>query len=610
MNRIIFLAIFLLSAMMAFGQKLSVESFEYLPKDLTARTSPRNDRNGTPCAVIRVGIALQGVVFDGNTIGKPVFNTGEYLVYMPNGSRQITIRHNSYVPLTVVFADYGIDKVASSNTYRLTVLTGGSNNDQQTQGNFLVMKVTPPISRVIIDEGEPTAVNADGTLKTYLKNGNHRYRVEAEGYLPQSGTLSMSGARQQMTIALQSSKAALTVKATTTGSKIFINEDYKGDDSWQGELTPGTYLVEARKDGFRSVSKTVTLAKQQMETITFPALQQISGSLMVDYEPVDADVYLDNTLLGKTPNVFTNITTGKHNIKISKAGYADYTGSVTIQENQQSNISGSLSKRSSATNSLSSANNISVSGSVIPITVNGVSFNMIKVDGGTFTMGATSEQKNPEADEMPAHKVTLSSYYIGETEVTQALWEAVMGNNPSHFKGVNLPVECVSWDDCQEFILKLNELTNRRFRLPTEAEWEFAARGGYKSKGYQYSGSANIDDVAWYWQNSGDKYLTGDFNLQKIYKNKCKTHPVRTKKANELGIHDMSGNVWEWCQDKKGSYGSNEQANPIESDSGFNRVYRGGCWIDNARGCRLSFRRSISPGFRNSLFGFRLALSE
>ena len=365
MNRIIFLAIFLLSAMMAFGQKLSVESFEYLPKDLTARTSPRNDRNGTPCAVIRVGIALQGVVFDGNTIGEPVYNTGEYLVYVPEGSKQLTIRHDSYLPLTVVFADYGIDKVESSSTYRLTIPTSGvTPSSQQTQGNFLVMKVTPPTSRVIIDEGEPTAVKADGTLKTYLNNGHHRYRVEAEGYLPQSGTLSMSGARQQITIALQSSKAALTVKTTTSGSKIYINEDYKGTDSWRGELTPGTYLVEARKDGFRSVSKTVTLAKQQTESITLPALQQISGSLMVDYEPVDADVYLDNTLIGKTPNVFTNLAAGKHNIKISKAGYVDYTGSVNIQENQQASVSGSLSKSSGAVSASHTQANISTTNTI------------------------------------------------------------------------------------------------------------------------------------------------------------------------------------------------------------------------------------------------------
>ena len=131
----------------------------------------------------------------------------------------------------------------------------------------------------------------------------------------------MSGARQQITIALQSSKAALTVKTTTSGSKIYINEDYKGTDSWQGELTPGTYLVEARKDGFRSSTRTVTLAKQQTESITLPALQQIFGSMMVDYEPVDADVYLDNTLIGKSPNVFNNLATGKHSIKIIKDGY-------------------------------------------------------------------------------------------------------------------------------------------------------------------------------------------------------------------------------------------------------------------------------------------------
>ena len=398
------------------AQTLSGQSLEYLPKDLTARTSPRNDRNGTPCAVIRVGIALQGVVFDGNTIGKPVYNTGEYLVYMPEGSRQITIRHDNYVPLTVVFSDYGIDKVASSNTYRLTVLTGGLNADQQAQGNFLVMSVTPPTSRVIIDEGEPTAVKADGTLKTYLNNGHHRYRVEAEGYLPQSGTLSMLGARQQITIALQSSKAALTVKTTTSGSKIYINEDYKGTDSWQGELTPGTYLVEARKDGFRSSTKTVTLAKQQTESITLPALQQIFGSMMVDYEPVDADVYLDNTLIGKSPNVFNNLATGKHSIKISKDGYSDYTGSVTIQENQQASVSGSLTK-----NSVVSSSPSSTSGNMVPITVNGVTFNMIKVDGGTFTMGATSEMTNQRDDEKPTHQVTLSSYYISETEVNQAL---------------------------------------------------------------------------------------------------------------------------------------------------------------------------------------------
>ena len=380
--------------------------------------------------------------------------------------------------------------------------------------------------------------------------------------------------------------AKLSVKTTTSGSKIYIDEEYKGTDSWQGELTPGTYLVEARKDGFRSSTKTVTLAKQQTESITLPALQQIFGSMMVDYEPVDADVYLDNTLIGKSPNVFNNLATGKHTIKIIKDGYSDYSGSVTIQENQQASVSGSLIK-----NSVVSSSSPSTSGTLVPITVHGVTFNMIKVDGGTFTMGATSEHKNPDDDEKPTHKVTLSSYYIGETEVTQALWTAVMGDNPSRFKGDNLPVEQVSWEDCQTFIGKLNGLTGKRFRLPTEAEWEYAARGGNRSNHTQYSGGSMIDDVAWYKGNSGSK-----------------THPVKTKKPNELGLYDMSGNVWEWCQDWKESYSSNAQTNPTGPDSGSHRVIRGGSWFNDATICRSSYRYDSTPDSGTDCLGLRLVL--
>ena len=197
-----------------------------------------------------------------------------------------------------------------------------------------------------------------------------------------------------------------------------------------------------------------------------------------------------------------------------------------------------------------------------------------------------------DSDEKPVHSVTLSDYYIGETEVTQELWEAVMGSNPSSFKGSQKPVESVSWHDCKEFITKLNRLTGKNFRLPTEAEWEYAARGGNKSKGYKYSGSNTIDNVAWYRDNSGKA-----------------THNVKTKSPNELGIYDMSGNVWEWCEDWYGYYSSGSQTNPAGPSTGSRRVLHGGSWYDHAGSCRVS-NRSYYPVNRSYYIGFRLALSQ
>jgi formylglycine-generating enzyme required for sulfatase activity len=244
-------------------------------------------------------------------------------------------------------------------------------------------------------------------------------------------------------------------------------------------------------------------------------------------------------------------------------------------------------------------------GGTTTYTVNGVSFKMVSVTGGTFLMGAQKTSSgsanydtDADDDEAPVHNVTLSDYSIGETEVTQALWTAVMGSNPSYFKGDNHPVEKVSWNDCQEFITKLNQATGQTFRLPTEAEWEFAARGGTKSQGYKYSGSNTIDDVACYTVNSYDKGTSSpDYG----------THVVGTKQPNELGLYDMSGNVWEWCQDWKGDYSSSAQSNPTGATSGSSRVSRGGSWNNTARGCRVTYRSYSSPTSTRNNLGFRLA---
>ena len=236
--------------------------------------------------------------------------------------------------------------------------------------------------------------------------------------------------------------------------------------------------------------------------------------------------------------------------------------------------------------------------------VNDVSFSMIKVEGGVFMMGATEEQgeKDPLEVEKPVHKVVLSDYMIGETVVTQALWKAVMGFDISlqsekgtfdtalYGVGDDYPMYYLSWFDCQDFIKKLNELTGKQFRLPTEAEWEYAARGGKKSKGYKYAGSDTISNVAWYEANSGQ----------------C-VHPVATKQANELGLYDMSGNVWEWCQNWFYEYDESMKNNPKGPKDGVERMSRGGGWNRIARRCRISYRGDDVPDLRGNV-GLRLVL--
>lgn len=228
--------------------------------------------------------------------------------------------------------------------------------------------------------------------------------------------------------------------------------------------------------------------------------------------------------------------------------------------------------------------------------VKGVQFKMVYVEGGTFQMGATPEQgRDAFGNEKPIHDVTLSDFHIGETPVTQALWKEVMGEDPIfyRFNGDNMPMEHVSWEDCWNFIQKLNRITGRTFRLPTEAEWEYAARGGNKSKGYKYSGGNSIDDVAWCYDNN-----TWPDRPQ----------PVKTKYPNELGLYDMSGNVREWCSDWYGKYSKSAQTNPTGPTSGYSRVLRGGSRGDIALQCRVSDRQDNCPQYRDSISGFRLAL--
>ena len=333
---------------------------------------------------------------------------------------------------------------------------------------------------------------------------------------------------------------------------------------------------------------------------------QQSQTLSIRYSPTTATVLVDNKMVNGSNGVAqTTLPIGQHSYIVFCNGYESEEGMVKLKASAPSNIQITLTKEATATQQSTVSQPVvaqqpvaqtpvsNVDNMSIPVK-DGISIDMVRVEAGTFTMGATPETEDPFDNEKPAHQVTLTNdYYIGKYEVTQALWQAVMGNNPSEFKGGNLPVEMVSWDECQEFISKLNSITGKTFRLPTEAEWEYAARGGKNSRGYQYSGSNKLSKVAWYDGNSGNK-----------------THVVGSKQGNELGIFDMSGNVCEWCQDLYYNYSSSSKANPTSANSGSYRVSRGGCLYANAVGCSLSYRLFNSSGYRYYNLGLRLVLSE
>ncbi|MBR5216523.1 MAG: SUMF1/EgtB/PvdO family nonheme iron enzyme [Bacteroidales bacterium] len=510
---------------------------------------------------------------------------------------------------------------------------------------YLNISSTPEQDANVWVDGDLVGVTPIKTDK--LASGTHTVRVMKDMYKMKEQSFTVTdGQTTNATLSMSANFVNVTVN-TDTQSGIYVDEEYKGKGKWTGRLSDGAHIFEARKENHRTSLKSVELVLGETKTITLDAPTPINGTIDVDSSPMGATIYIDGKHYGETPNYISDILIGEHELKLTKQGCASVTKTITIKEGETLSVNEKLQTGKEISISTGqSGDKIYVDGNYLgispvstclsygsheikaerdgktvsknievsqvethgrvsstdkceltffgnqTITVNGVSFTMIAVEGGTFKMGATSEQGGVAYDsEKPVHNVTLSDYYIGETEVTQELWQAVMGTNPSYYKGNKKPVEQVLWNDCQEFIKKLNQLTGKSFRLPTEAEWEYAARGGNKSKGYKYSGSNTIDNVAWYTSNSGSK-----------------THDVKTKQANELGIYDMSGNVYEWCQDRYGSYSSGSQTNPTGPSSGYGRVLRGGGWSGIAVGCRVSYRFNDYPGYGDSSSGLRLAL--
>ena len=458
MHKILLSFVLLFAAISSvFAQKLTVESFKLAPSDLTAHTQPRKDLNDCNCALIKVGIALDGVKFDGGIMGKPVQKIGEYWVYMPKGVSMLQVLHKNYTPLMVNFYDYGIGKVESGATYVLTLKKPNTITERQTQK--LRIKYSPTSASVLVDNKFVKGTN--GIAETTLTVGQHSYIVACDGYESEEGTVKLKAS------------------------------------------APSTIQISLLK-----------------ESVANNGISENNNQHIEDI----------------------NETTG--NDSVAKL----------------------LEK---------------------------LNDDMVYIEAVEFTMGATKEQKGEaNSDEKPAHPVVLNCFYLCKYEVTQELWEAVMGDNPSHFKGKNLPVENVSWDDCQMFIMKLNELTGKNYRLPTEAEWEYAARGGSNSMHYKYSGGNYLEYVSWYFRNSMDK-----------------THTVGMMKPNELGLYDMSGNVWEWCQDWYGTYGKKTAYYPTGLIKAYNKVFRGGGYDNGDTYSRCSYRNGTAPQNKFKNLGLRLAHS-
>ena len=475
----------------------------------------------------------------------------------------------------------GVSSQQTINVNKNSILFRQNIDTAASEPQYVVFEVEPKSAVVMIDN-QPYTLQ-EGAMMIVLPNGRYNYTVSAAGYHSESNTLIVAGSKVEKRIALKADNTTVTLTAPNN-AEIWINGTKRGVGSWSGVLTSGTYIFEARKEGHKSSRLTKTISSTPAsQSYTLPAPTPITGALTITSVPLMAEVSLDGTPAGRTPLDLKNIITGGHLVTISKAGYNTYSESVVISEGKTTTLNATLSKLATTTATTTTTTAQAATPNI----------EMVFVKGGTFTMGATAEQgSDASSNEKPTHSVKLSDFYIGKYEVTQAQWKAVMGTNPSNWKGDNLPVENVSWNDVQEFITKLNAQTGKKYRLPTEAEWEYAARGGNQSKGYKYSGSNSISNIAWY-----------DANSNKM------THIVGQKSPNELGIYDMSGNVWEWCQDWLGNYNSSFQTNPTGPSSGSYRILRGGSWSYVARTCRVSIRGYSKPADRYNRHGFRLALS-
>ncbi len=571
-------------------------------------------------------IASQWLVINSIPSGADIYidekpaNQTPYQNELPIGKHTYSLSRDLYLP-TAGVVDLTADKKETVNV------------SMKPDFGSLKISTTPEPGATVSIDGQSTGKVTPCTLEQ-VKTGEHTVAIRLNMY--QTATLKITmqaGGNLNLPVALTPTFARVTV-TTNPASDIYIAGERKGNGTWEGRLLPGIYNFEARKEKYTPASEKREVITGQPLSITLQPVAK-TGMLKVMTTPTDAIITLGGENKGTAPSTLCNLLVGDYTLELSLPGYANISKTVTIVEGETAQVTETLvNSRAVTINSEPPGLALSIDGNQVgqtpysgsltfgnhalqiqqgdykaaktvsisqtggetsftlsfgsqsfTETINGVSIEMVEIFGGTFQMGSN----DGEGNEKPVHAVTVSDFSIGKTEVTQAQWVAIMGSNPSRFKGDNLPVEKVSWNDVQTFLGKLNEKTGKNYRLPTEAEWEYAARGGNISRHYTFSGSNTIDDVAEYEGN-----------------NKKSTKPVGGRKPNELGLYDMSGNVWEWCRDWFGAYPVYAQTNPQGPSTGMRRVDRGGSWIDIP--ARSAYRDFISPSDSYDNLGFRLVL--
>ena len=653
MNRFILTLLFLFFVRtFLFTQEFEVRSFTKDSKDISAIRFPRKDVNNQSGAIIKVRTNLQGLNYNCNSgfIGDPFEKDGDIWLYVSPKEKRIKFMKEGFLAL-----DYYIEEVIEPSTVYILELINKFQAPVKAGASlgFVLIKSDPTGAEVKVNE-EPTGSRTP--FQKPLNPGQYSYELTKHLYLIYTGTFIISAGKtttvenklepnfgtlsiisqpeagadiyldnrllEQKTPALleqipsgqhkivvrkelyetqtqdveilngQTTRLSITLYPTfgeieVTAPKdveIWIDQQPVGIGSFSGRVLKGIHLIEAKKLNYHDFSETITvdIGKKHLVNI---AMTPKTGILTIMTTPPEADVYLDGQPQGISPVILQDILIGQHTLRFSKKGYGETTKLITLLKDQTLEVAEVLLLSREETYILQPHGDDNHT----PLP------ELVFIEGGTFQMGSGDGND----DEQPIHTVFVDDFHLAKYEVTQKQWFSIMGTNPSYFNDCdNCPVESVSWVNVQEFLAKLNEKTGQNFRLPTEAEWEYAARGGKYSRGYQYSGSNSIANVAWY--NADSTFST---------------HQVGQKLPNELELFDMTGNVWEWCSDIYGPeyYSRSPSYMPRGASIGSFRSMRGGSWGNSPDYSRTTVRfrlpSQVCDGYGGSI-GFRICRND